>query len=1513
MANQYDITQKKSISVQNQNNKKKTNVPQAKSKKAPNSIMTSKQNDRKNELKALGLINNKGAGSKVKSKNGNVYTVIGQATNGRKIVQNDKGQIQVIAHDGTLLKKSYVQNTANKHQTKSPSQTTLNSLRKNLNTAKSSFKKQLEDDGWAGDLADGVSALWGSKNRASKVRVDIANEENRLMQLSAAAQKGDANFKAKFKQLYGVDYNQAAIDNYNKKPTAENYKKAYGSKYPDIRARVQNYNKSQQTGAEVVKTAAKVTTGVAVGIATGGTGFVAMGVAAGATTLASVAIEESDRYRITSGKGFRKGTNHKKIFKSALWDGASVLAGGAVGKVAATAVKGTTTAAKVGRAAINATGDVGVGAAQEYSETGHVTAQGVISNAAMSGVGSAVSSGLLKEAKAKFVRNFSKGKKATSTPKVATNKVTTNNNASKTKNIAPRQMYNENGEMLAGGSFFHKFSPSNLFGHSKTKLSPRDLMKQAENNISKQVKEGDPGSVHISRKLHDELSTPTIAKEFPSSIDLNSINSHIKSGEVCAVGSGTNQKLYVNNNGTAQEIQLSRETFDRLFPQGGFSMTSQKANNNCWILSRINAMTGSNTGKAELYSMFKELPNGDVQILLPNSNKPITFPNGKPLETNSARQIQEGGAPGVEMLQQAVQAKRIQKAEKTPVSNIEDCGIEKLNAQEGLQDFDTTATAMILDNKKFETARVNPDQYDKLENTLSSFNAREDMGTVTFENHARTLVDYNPQTKMVTYHNPYNGGVDITCPLEDLKKKFAHFAVSKSKQKTTTKNTVTQTVSDQVQNTVQQATTKPKARVELPNDKPVTRVENTTKNTEPQTVSAQTQATPMRKRAIPKPTENKTNIVRDNFREIAKTADGTPINAMISGNSVVINKNGKTLEISLSEIRENSFYKDSEVSLYSINETSTNSYIVIEADKYGVISTRSVKNDDEMYKLMDSFENKLAQQTTQTPKTRVNTQVEAKTSQTTSSMTEGSEIYRTGISKNDSMNTLVQRYSKEDKDLKNRLYDLDITMSQIEDSTIQKLINEELEDLAKNRSLSSLNFSHKIEDMQELVDAVNVRNGKYNINDIDSDNYFDRYHDFIKYASKDGKSLVKPNGDIDEKVLQDALGNINTYAADVVRDSFDARKVFVSNEKIKNIVANLKPDDKVWTVAKKRQMADLKYVKQDFKMANANTPLVTFLEHQPNSKAAPYLYDKYLSDLKTNGFSEEAISLCKNLSDKYNVRVFLSSQENPELALKEVTKELEKWHSVSAGRAKMPATINFSKINSMWFSIGEYGTRGGRAYSRMSENGGVCFKEQTAEAVRRSFRHEITHSNDTRMILNEDNLPDGYNYNEIFPEHSLGELPKVDNLKYADELRRAGISDKYISYAHTRPIELIAVASEGDMSTYSPEFKKVLVDFGMPKWLFNIDGKVANSSSRGINLTKSQQTTAQQITARPKMRVELDKPMTKPEVAQKRTSSPQLEIPQGFRDNGKILGKRSIIDDSGVVMIERNGAWKRLN
>jgi len=356
------------------------------------------------EYKSLGLQSRNGAGTKVKSKNGNTYTVVGTGANGRKIVKDANGQTQVLAADGTVLKKDYVvrdvKSNAVRTNSRSAQQETINLMRTQLTSAQKSFQNQLAQDGWAADVADGVSVLWGSENRASKVRVDLNTYSQNIQQLQKAAKNGDAAFNAKFKQLYGKDFDQKAMADYIKNPTAANYKRAFGEKN-DIKTRVDKYNKSQQQGAEAVKTTAKITAGIAVGIATGGTGFVALGAAAAATAAASVAIDETDRLNVTDAvtKGevnFREGTDHKKILTSAAWDGASVLAGGAVGKVAMSTVKGATTGAKIARAAINTTGDVAVGAAQEYAETGTVTAQGVVSNAAMSAVGGAVVDGTLK-------------------------------------------------------------------------------------------------------------------------------------------------------------------------------------------------------------------------------------------------------------------------------------------------------------------------------------------------------------------------------------------------------------------------------------------------------------------------------------------------------------------------------------------------------------------------------------------------------------------------------------------------------------------------------------------------------------------------------------------------------------------------------------------------------------------------------------------------------------------------------------------------------------------------------------------------------------------------------------------------------------------------------------------------------------------------------------------------------------------------------------------------------------
>ena len=343
------------------------------------------------------------------------YVKIKSLPQGRSLVQDNNGKEWVMAHDGTILKSNYGAKVTNgavkddtKPQPKTASQQTISNLNKQLKTASTSFNKQLADDGWAGDVADGVSALWGSKNRASKVREDIATQRNNINELTNASQKGEEAFKIKFKQIYGVEYNQQAIENYNKKPTPENYKKAFGTRVPDISLRVKEYNESQQTGATAVKTTAKVAGGVVVGVATGGAGFVALGAAAVGTAATSVIVDETDRANITgshtdaNGKtvkakgAFKEGTNHAQILKDAAWDGASVVAGGAVGKVAGATIKGATKMATAGRAATNVAGDTALGAAREYAETGEVTTTGILSNAATSGVGSAVTSGALK-------------------------------------------------------------------------------------------------------------------------------------------------------------------------------------------------------------------------------------------------------------------------------------------------------------------------------------------------------------------------------------------------------------------------------------------------------------------------------------------------------------------------------------------------------------------------------------------------------------------------------------------------------------------------------------------------------------------------------------------------------------------------------------------------------------------------------------------------------------------------------------------------------------------------------------------------------------------------------------------------------------------------------------------------------------------------------------------------------------------------------------------------------------
>lgn len=88
-------------------------------------------------------------------------------------------------------------------------------MQKSYNSAVGSFNGQMKKDGWAGDVADGISKLWNNNlwnatgNTASMVRDDLKKYRAQTAELRGLIASQD--FPAKFKQVYGVNYNEQNI------------------------------------------------------------------------------------------------------------------------------------------------------------------------------------------------------------------------------------------------------------------------------------------------------------------------------------------------------------------------------------------------------------------------------------------------------------------------------------------------------------------------------------------------------------------------------------------------------------------------------------------------------------------------------------------------------------------------------------------------------------------------------------------------------------------------------------------------------------------------------------------------------------------------------------------------------------------------------------------------------------------------------------------------------------------------------------------------------------------------------------------------------------------------------------------------------------------------------------------------------------------------------------------------------------------------------------------------------
>ena len=849
-----------------------------------------------------GVIDNKDTSvvsGKVKNAEGKIvekqYIKLKDLPEGRSLVMDSNGKQWVRAKDGTILKADYAkydEKSGKVNVKKQPQRSqynvskdklqAINSLIKSGKLAKADVDKQLAQDGWAGDIADGVSKLWNNKlgeklginteNTASQVREFFQKHDQNMKALKSAAQKGDAEFEAEFKKIYGKQYSKEALKEIQ----------------DELAKRSSDYVQSQQTGATVVKTSAKIGAGVAVGVATGGTGFVALGAAAAATTAASVAIEESDRAHITghhtdsSGKTvkdkgtFREGTDHAKIMKDAAIDGVAVLAGGAVGKAAQVAAKGR----KYVQLGTNVAGDVATGAVQEKIQTGEVTLTGTLMNAGMSGVGSAASTGLLKNGVKAIKKSF--GKDGSNTSK----------KFSISKSQIPKTFYDKDGNMIAGGFFGKKHGPSlkeRIFG-VKLKDSAKTMEEHIQDGFNNQNVIATGKKVVSKKVIQAKNLNITEIKELDN-ISPSQISAYAKEGEVCAIGN----KLYVNSGGQSIEVKLSREKFNELFPPEGFARIEQNGLNNCWLVSRLNSMTGSSYGRAELYSMLEETASGDILVHLKNG-KPIKFPGGKPVDTTGAR-LGDGASPGVEMIHQAVLVKVMQGADKG-TDNIAHLSASKLSNETGaLRHSDIEASRYLLGANTINKVEGKA----QIQQALENFDSNRDMGTATWGVHARSVVDYNQQTQMVTYHDPYAGGIDLTCSLDEFVKLQPQVVIRKPKNSGGSfSNTASSEMNLHEQNTISRV--KPK-----------------------EITSTSTAST----------FNSKTTELTNRPLIVARTVEGNPIGASITNTNVIVIKDGKRTAIPIPKIGDT----------MPIHETSTDTYLIVKNDNGKIFITTSKTPD----------------------------------------------------------------------------------------------------------------------------------------------------------------------------------------------------------------------------------------------------------------------------------------------------------------------------------------------------------------------------------------------------------------------------------------------------------------------------------------------------------------------------------------------------------------------------------------
>ncbi len=579
----------------------------------------------------------------------------------------------------------------------------------------------------------------------------------------------------------------------------------------------------------------------------------------------------------------------------------------------------------------------------------------------------------------------------------------------------------DNGNILAGGlnsngsgGFFSRVKDkiSNAFS-SETELdkqlrTAREAKKQkaVDNGLNEAIASGKvssnvidrlnaPPSNHsisdsfignvVSDRLVDALERQkrgnTFVNKLANNVDPKNISKYVPDGDVCSI----NGQLYVNNNGNALPIKMSEEKFNKLFdPMKLATMSQDGGTHICVATSQINSMLETPSGRARLFTMLEDNGNG-ITVNLANGDKPVFFPNGKPVKMPV--KFMSNAPDGIQMIEQAFMANNIKKASVSQVTDISTLSATQLGQQstEIMNRRSTTEAARDIGgssevsystkNKTKQGGHTYKENIrEALENLLNDFVPGQDVMICHWGGHARSVINYDPQMQIVTYRDPMSGGVDTQCTFTQfMNKGYNDYGLQISLQKRNSS-----TASSRINNTptgykdvgytkingkdYQVYENKSGVQYIVGDDGNLARLRDIQKNTvvsQRTSPSPQVDVTPVTQKlqtetplinndtpSTPKETIHSSDTFVSRTTELSKgktlvvahTAEGNAIGATITNVNVIIKKDGKYTNIPIPKNGEN----------VPILETSTDTFLIIKNDngKISIVTSETEELPD---------------------------------------------------------------------------------------------------------------------------------------------------------------------------------------------------------------------------------------------------------------------------------------------------------------------------------------------------------------------------------------------------------------------------------------------------------------------------------------------------------------------------------------------------------------------------------------